>query len=134
MADSFCTAIVASDCSLHPPVLDPRVATLGELLILFRMFYVRIVNGHCQLLLHDRHEEALEALRRYLGRGLTIDDEIVQTEYKSICGAIQVERQSKISITEVLLCRDRSSHLRRMLLGCGTQFSMCFNSLSARIC
>lgn len=74
------------------------------------------------LLLKDRHEEALESLRRYLGKGLTIDDDVVQDEYKSIKGALEIERMSKISFKEVILCRDRSSHLKRMLLGMGTQF------------
>ena len=74
------------------------------------------------LLLKDRHEEALESLRRYLGKGLRLDDDIVQNEYKSIKGALEIERMSKISFKEVILCRDRSSHLKRMLLGMGTQF------------
>lgn len=74
------------------------------------------------LLLKDRHEEAIESLRRYLGSGLSCNDEVVQNEYKSICGALEIERQSKISFKEVLLCRDRSSHLKRMLLGMGGQF------------
>lgn len=74
------------------------------------------------LLLKDRHEEAQESLRRYLGKGLSIDDDIVQNEYKSIVGALEIERMSKISFKEVMLCRDRSSHLKRMLLGMGTQF------------
>lgn len=74
------------------------------------------------LLLKDRHEEAIESLRRYMGKGLTADDEIVQNEYKSIRGALEIERQSKITFKEVILRRDRSSHLKRMLLGMGTQF------------
>ena len=74
------------------------------------------------LLLRDRHEEAIESLRRYLGKGLQNDDDIVQDEYKSIRGALEIERRSKISFKEVILCRDRSSHLKRMLLGMGTQF------------
>ena len=74
------------------------------------------------LLLHDRHDEALEALRRYLGKNLDATDDAVQHEYKSIVGAIELERQSKINFKEVLLCRDRSGHLKRMLLGMGTQF------------
>lgn len=74
------------------------------------------------LLLRDRHDEAIESLRRYLGKGLTADSEVVQNEYKSISSALEIERQSKISFKEVLLCRDRSSHLRRMLLGMGGQF------------
>ena len=74
------------------------------------------------LLLKDRHDEALEALRRYLGKGLQVDDDIVQDEYKSIRGALEIERMSKISFKEVMLGRDRSRHLHRMLLGMGTQF------------
>lgn len=74
------------------------------------------------LLLRDRHEEAIESLRRYLGKGLTADDTIVQDEYKSIRGALEIERQASISFKDVLLRRDRSSNLRRMLLGMGTQF------------
>ena len=64
------------------------------------------------LLLKDRHDEAQEALRRYLGKGLRLDDDIVQDEYKSIRGALEIERLSKISFKEVILCRDRSSHLK----------------------
>lgn len=73
-------------------------------------------------MLRDRHEEALEALRRYMGKGLTTDDDAVQLEYRSIKGALDVERKSKISFKEVILCRDRSGHLKRMLLGMGGQF------------
>lgn len=83
------------------------------------------------LLLRDRHEEALESLRRYLGSGLSRDDEIVQNEYKSICGALEIERQSKISFKEVILCRDRSSHLKRMLLGMGGQFMQQMGGINA---
>lgn len=74
------------------------------------------------LMLRDRQDEAIESLRRYLGKGLTVNDEVVQNEYKSIKIALDIERSSKISFKEVILCRDRSSHLRRMLLGMGTQF------------
>jgi hypothetical protein len=73
------------------------------------------------LLLRDRHEEAVESLRRYLGKGLSADDEVVQREYKSIRGALEIERRSNISMKDVLLCRDRSNHLLRMLLGMGGQ-------------
>ena len=62
------------------------------------------------VLLKDRHDEALESLRRYLGKGLRVDDDIVQDEYKSIRGALEIERLSKISFKEVILCRDRSRH------------------------
>lgn len=74
------------------------------------------------LLLRDRVDEAQEALRRYLGKGLSRDDPVVLRELASIAGAINLERQSTISLKEVILCRDRSGHLKRLLLGCGTQF------------
>ncbi|EGP89664.1 uncharacterized protein MYCGRDRAFT_67680 [Zymoseptoria tritici IPO323] len=83
------------------------------------------------LLLRDRHEEAIESLRRYLGKGLTADDTIVQDEYKSIRGALEIERQASISFKDVLLRRDRSSNLRRMLLGMGTQFMQQMGGINA---
>ena len=73
------------------------------------------------LLLKDRHEEAIESLRRYLWKGLQSDDDVVQDEYKSIWAALEIERRSKISFKEVFLCRDRSCHLKRAILGMGTQ-------------
>ncbi|KAK5162871.1 uncharacterized protein LTR77_011128 [Saxophila tyrrhenica] len=83
------------------------------------------------LMLKDRHEEAIESLRRYLGKGLTADDDVVQNEYKSIRGALEIERQSKISFKQVILCRDRSSHLKRMLLGMGGQFMQQMGGINA---
>ncbi len=83
------------------------------------------------LLNHDRVEEAQEALRRYLGKDLSADDPMVQDELKSIMGAIQIERRSKISFKEVILCRDRSGHLKRLLLGCGGQFMQQFGGINA---
>ena len=73
-------------------------------------------------LLRDRVEDAQESLRRLLGKGLERDDPVVLHEMASISGAIQIERQSRISFTEVILRRDRSGHLKRLLLGCGGQF------------
>lgn len=74
------------------------------------------------LLMHDRTDEALDALRRYSGHNLAIDDERVQAEYMSIRSAIEIERKSHISFKQVMFCRDRSGHLKRLLLGCGGQF------------
>lgn len=73
-------------------------------------------------LLRDRVEDAQESLRRLLGKGLKRDDPAVLHEMASISGAIQIERQSRISFKEVILRRDRSGHLKRLLLGCGGQF------------
>lgn len=83
------------------------------------------------LLLRDRHEEAIESLRRYLGKGLSADDDIVQDEYKSIRGALEIERSSKISFKEIIRFRDRSNHLIRMLLGMGTQFMQQMGGINA---
>lgn len=71
------------------------------------------------LVLRGRDEEAIESLRRYLGKGLSADDRLVQDEYKSIKAAVIIEKEANVSLKEVVLCRDRSSHLRRMLLGMG---------------
>ena len=73
------------------------------------------------LVLRGRDEEAIESLRRYLGKGLSADDPIVQDEYKSIKAAVMIEKEANVSLKQVVLCRDRSSHLRRMLLGMGKQ-------------
>ena len=71
------------------------------------------------LVLRGRDDEAIESLRRYLGKGLSAEDPIVQDEYKSIKAAVMIEKEANVSLKEVVLCRDRSSHLRRMLLGMG---------------
>lgn len=71
------------------------------------------------LVLRGRDEEAIESLRRYLGKGLSADNPLVQDEYKSIKAAVIIEKEANVSLKEVVLCRDRSSHLRRMLLGMG---------------
>ncbi|KAH7051116.1 general substrate transporter [Macrophomina phaseolina] len=83
------------------------------------------------LLLVGRVDDAQDALRRYLGSGLERDDPVVRRELASILGAIEMERRSKISFKEVILCRDRSGHLKRMLLGCGTQFMQQFGGINA---
>lgn len=83
------------------------------------------------LLMSGRDDEALESLRRYLGKGLQVDDPIVQDEYRSIKASVMIERQSKISFKEVILCRDRSSHLKRMLLGMGGQFMQQMGGINA---
>ncbi|PSN70514.1 general substrate transporter [Corynespora cassiicola Philippines] len=83
------------------------------------------------LLMHDRTDEAHDALRRYLGKNLDHDDPEVIKELMSISGAIEIERRSQISFKEVVLRRDRSGHLKRLLLGCGTQFMQQFGGINA---
>ncbi|KAJ5083938.1 hypothetical protein NUU61_008517 [Penicillium alfredii] len=83
------------------------------------------------LLMQGKTEQGLEAIRRYSGRGLEAEDPVVQSEYHSILGAIRIERESQISFTHVLARRDRSSHLKRLLLGCGGQFMQQFGGINA---
>ncbi|KAJ5613291.1 hypothetical protein N7510_006485 [Penicillium lagena] len=83
------------------------------------------------LLMSGRTEQGLEAIRRYSGEGLAVEDPIVQSEYHSIVGALCIERESQISFTQVLARRDRSGHLRRILLGCGGQFMQQFSGINA---
>ncbi|RDW69809.1 hypothetical protein BP6252_08829 [Coleophoma cylindrospora] len=83
------------------------------------------------LVMHDRIDEAQEALRRYLGRDLQLDDEAVLLELRSIEESYKVEKQSAITFKEVIFARDRSGHLKRLLLGCGGQFMQQFGGINA---
>ena len=74
------------------------------------------------LLIRDRVEDAQEALRRYMGTNLDRSDPLVLNELASISGALALERKTQLSFKDVILQRDRSGHLKRILLGCGTQF------------
>lgn len=84
------------------------------------------------LLMHDRLDDGADALRRYLGTGLSVNDHVVQHELRSIVGAIHIERQSEITFKEVITNRDRSGHLKRLLLGCGGQFMQVWQHLICR--
>lgn len=83
------------------------------------------------LVMHDRMDEAQTALARYLGDDLSLDDPEVLRELGSIEEAYKLEKQSAISFKEVVMCRDRSRHLHRLLLGCGGQFMQQFGGINA---
>ena len=53
--------------------------------------------------MQDQTEKGADALRRYLGKRLSVDDPIVEIELRSILAAVKID-------------------LKRMLLGCGGQF------------
>jgi len=74
------------------------------------------------LLMRNKNKEGANALRRYLGKGLSIESPLVENEFRSITGAIEIERQSQISLKEIITGHDRSGHLKRLILGCGGQF------------
>ena len=81
--------------------------------------------------MHDRLDEAQEALRRYLGKDLEFDDQVVLLELASIQESFRIEQQSAITFKEVILGRDRSRHLGRLFLGCGGQFMQQFGGINA---
>lgn len=83
------------------------------------------------LLLKDRHEEALEVIARLEGKDKTIHDPDVAAQFLSIQSTLEMERKARVSTTEVLLCRDKTQNLRRLLLSCGTQFMQQFSGVNA---
>ncbi|CAK7233308.1 hypothetical protein SBRCBS47491_008564 [Sporothrix bragantina] len=83
------------------------------------------------LMMQDRTDEALEVIRRYRGKGLSSNDPAVQSEYRSIKGALLIEKESKTSFMTVLSRQDRSGHLKRLLLGCGGQFMQQLSGINA---
>ncbi|KAI7777867.1 hypothetical protein LA080_002990 [Diaporthe eres] len=78
------------------------------------------------LLLVDRDEEALHVLSRLAGHSKNIGDSTVTAEFQSIKAAIQMERDDRVPLIDVLCHRDKSQNFRRLILGCGTQFMQQF--------
>jgi hypothetical protein len=42
-----------------------------------------------------------------------------------------MERKDKVPLRDVMLCRDRTQNLRRLILSCGTQFMQQFSGVNA---
>lgn len=82
------------------------------------------------LLLKDRHEEALQVIARLEGQDDLHDPEVT-TQFLSIQSAIEVERKNRVPTTDVLMCRDKTQNLRRVILSCGTQFMQQFSGVNA---
>ncbi|KAF7562448.1 hypothetical protein G7046_g1674 [Stylonectria norvegica] len=83
------------------------------------------------LLMHDRHEEALSVIARLEGREATIHDPEVTAQFLSIRSTIELERKDRVPTMDVLMCRDKTQNLRRLLLSCGTQFMQQFSGVNA---
>lgn len=83
------------------------------------------------LLLVDRDEEALHVLSRLAGHSKNIGDSTVTAEFQSIKAAIQMERDDRVPLIDVLCHRDKSQNFRRLILGCGTQFMQQFSGINA---
>lgn len=81
------------------------------------------------LLLVDRDEEALHVLSRLAGHSKNIGDSTVTAEFQSIKAAIQMERDDRVPLIDVLCHRDKSQNFRRLILGCGTQFMQQFRQV-----
>jgi MFS family permease len=87
-----------------------------------------VIESPRWLILRDRQEEGLEALRRL--RGIRLDEDIMY-EYKSIWKSIQEERADRVPAKDVLLFRDKTQNLKRLILSCGTQLMQQFSGVNA---
>lgn len=83
------------------------------------------------LLLKDRHDEALRIIARLEGNNKSLHDPDVTAQFLSIQSALEVERKDRVPAMDVLMCRDRTQNLRRLLLSCGTQFMQQFSGVNA---
>ncbi|KAA8649913.1 hypothetical protein EYZ11_009022 [Aspergillus tanneri] len=83
------------------------------------------------LVLQDRPNEALQVLARLEGKGKDIHHPDVTAQFLSIQSTLQIERKDRVPIKDVLLCRDKTQNLRRLLLSCGTQFMQQFSGVNA---
>ncbi len=83
------------------------------------------------LLLQDRHEEALDTISRLMSKDASIHDPGVTAEFLSIRTAIQEERKDRVPMRDVLLFRDKTQNMRRLLLSCGGQMMQQFSGVNA---
>lgn len=83
------------------------------------------------LLLAGREEDAIPVIARLAGSMVAIEDPVVVSEFRSIKGAIQLEREDRVPIMDVLCFRDKTHNFRRLLLSCGTQFMQQFSGINA---
>ncbi|KAK2776617.1 hypothetical protein FQN53_002560 [Emmonsiellopsis sp. PD_33] len=83
------------------------------------------------LLLKDRQEEALAVLARLEGKDVSIDDPAVLAMHKNIVATIKEEREAHVPAKDVLMFRDETQNLRRLLLSCGTQLMQQFSGVNA---
>ncbi|KAL1889576.1 hypothetical protein Sste5346_008825 [Sporothrix stenoceras] len=83
------------------------------------------------LVLKDRHEEALAILARLEGPGVSVHDPAVTAAFLSISQTLALERRDQMPIKDVLLCRDQTQTLRRLILSCGTQLMQQFSGVNA---
>ncbi|KAI0891200.1 putative sugar transporter [Annulohypoxylon nitens] len=83
------------------------------------------------LLLAGKDQRALEVLAQLAGKDIPIDDRIVTSEFQSIKVAIDLEREDRTPIWDVLCFRDKTHNFRRLILSCGSQFMQQFSGINA---
>lgn len=83
------------------------------------------------LMNHGRLEEGYQTIAALWGKNLSFDDEVVKTEYYSILASIEEEKAAQVPLKKVLIGKDKHKNLRRVILGCGTQFMQQFTGVNA---
>ncbi|OTA99082.1 hypothetical protein M426DRAFT_325481 [Hypoxylon sp. CI-4A] len=83
------------------------------------------------LLLVGKEHEAMEVLSRLAGKDVPADDAAVTSEFRSIKGAIELEREERTPLIDVLCFRDKTHNFRRLILSCGSQFMQQFSGINA---
>ncbi|KAI1391660.1 putative sugar transporter [Hypoxylon trugodes] len=83
------------------------------------------------LLLAGKELDALDVLSRLAGKDVPIDDGQVTSEFRSIKVAIDLEREDRTPLMDVLCFRDKTHNFRRLILSCGTQFMQQFTGINA---
>ncbi|KAI1646757.1 putative sugar transporter [Daldinia loculata] len=83
------------------------------------------------LLLAGKEESALGVLSQLAGKDIPMNDDTVTGEFRSIKVAIELEREDRAPIMDVLCFRDKTHNFRRLILSCGTQFMQQFSGINA---
>ncbi|KAI1414392.1 putative sugar transporter [Hypoxylon sp. FL1857] len=83
------------------------------------------------LLLAGKDQGALEVLAQLAGKNIPMDDGVVTGQLRSIKAAIDLEREDRAPMKDVLCFRDKTHNFRRLILSCGTQFMQQFSGINA---
>ncbi|RYP66835.1 hypothetical protein DL769_005930 [Monosporascus sp. CRB-8-3] len=83
------------------------------------------------LLLVNREKNALQVIARMASSMTTVEEPAVIAEFRSIKAAIQLEREHRAPLLDVLCFRDKTHNFRRLLLSCGTQLMQQFSGINA---
>ncbi|KAJ9132515.1 General substrate transporter [Pleurostoma richardsiae] len=90
-----------------------------------------VVESPRWLLLRDRRDDALFALAKLHGKAEDLGDGELKNDLKSISETIEWERANRAPWSDVILLRDPTQNIRRLLLSCGTQLMQQFSGVNA---